>query len=242
MKFFFALGLLALLIPGGYSACKSLEEIDECAYQVSFLENRDLKVPTSDGEVIELCGKAKGGLTCIKDQATECMKGPLKAITLKVLNDLDKHLNTHCDSQPHRAEFLSHISCFTDANKAEAVRLCSDKHMVMMEKVYGFAPADRVGGGCCTAHGFKECIIGKVTELCSGETGDYFNDMIAEVAEESVNMICADYINLDQCKSKYGKWGELESVLNSNDVKSLRQHHFKTVIPLIIKMMRQARK
>src|SRR6218665_2548084 len=139
--FHLCLGLIALsLIPGGYSACKSLEELEDCAYQISFLENRDLKVPTNDAEVIALCGKAKTGLTCIKDHATTCMKGPLKAVTMKVLNDLDKHLNTHCDSKPHRQEFLSHVSCFTDPAKVEAIRLCSDKHMVMMEKVYEYPP------------------------------------------------------------------------------------------------------
>ena len=94
---------------------------------------------------------------------------------------MQNHLNTRCDSPPHRVDFLKHVQCFTDKSKAEAVRLCSDKHLVMMEKVSNMAKDLRMGGACCTAHAFRECVIGKISELCSGESGDYFNDMISEV-------------------------------------------------------------
>ena len=117
----------------------------------------------------------------MKDQAGECMNGPMKAVTTKVLGDLENHLNTRCDSAPHRADFLKHVQCFTDAAKADAIRLCSDKHLVMMEKVSNLPKDLQIGGSCCTAHGLKECVVGKIHELCSGETGDYFNDMISEV-------------------------------------------------------------
>ena len=36
-------------------ACKSMEELDTCAYQISFLEDNNVKVPNNDGEVIAMC-------------------------------------------------------------------------------------------------------------------------------------------------------------------------------------------
>lgn len=105
----------------------------------------------------------------------------MKAITIKVMNDLEGHLNTRCDSPDHRAEFLKHTQCFTDPGKADAIRLCADKHMVMMEKVSNLPKELILGGACCSSHSLRDCAISKITELCSGETGDYFNDMINEV-------------------------------------------------------------
>ena len=117
----------------------------------------------------------------MKDYTGECMNGPTKTLSTKMLGSLEGHLNTRCDSAAHRADFLKHIQCFTDAAKAEAIRMCSDKHLVMMEKVSNLPKDLRVGGSCCTAHGLKQCVIGKIHELCSGESGDYFDDMISEV-------------------------------------------------------------
>ena len=97
------------------------------------------------------------------------------------MGDLEKHLNTRCDSPPHRADFLKHTQCFKDQAKADAIRLCADKHMVMLEKVSSLPKELKLGGACCSAHALRECAIGKITEMCSGETGDYFNDMISEV-------------------------------------------------------------
>lgn len=125
--------------------------------------------------------KAKAGLKCLSDQAKECMKGALKSLTVKVMGDLEKHLNTHCDSPPHRAEFLKHVQCFQDQAKADAIRLCSDKHMVMLEKVSNMPKELKLGGACCSSHALRECILGKITTLCSGESGDYFNELINEV-------------------------------------------------------------
>lgn len=45
-----------MIIPGGWMACKTVEEMDVCAYEISFLENRDQPVPTTDAEVVDLCG------------------------------------------------------------------------------------------------------------------------------------------------------------------------------------------
>jgi len=244
MKYILGLALIATVIPGGWMACKSVEELDNCAYEISFLENRALKVPSNDGEVQTMCGKAKGGIKCLKDQAQECMQGPMKSVTIKVMGDLENHLNTRCDSPPHRADFLKHVQCFTDDAKAEAIRLCSDKHMVMMEKVSNMNKDLRLGGSCCTAHAMRECIVGKVNELCSGETGDYFNDMIQEVTEENIQIVCNEYGSLEQCDSKYdaAAWGQLKAIMASSDVSAMRNHKYKTVIPIIIKMMKETRR
>lgn len=186
--------------------------------------------------------KAKAGVTCLKDQANECMNGPMKSVTIKILGDLSNHLNTRCDSAPHRADFLKHVACFTDKAKADAVRLCSDKHLVMMEKVSVMPKENRLGGGCCSAIALKDCVVGKISELCSGETGEYFNDMIQEVAEENMQIVCNEYGSMSACTSKYPAWGELQAIQDSTDVSSLMSHKYKTVIPIIIKMMKEAKR
>ena len=120
----------------------------------------------------------------MKDEANSCSKGTIKAVATKVMNDLEHHMTVRCDSPAHRADFLKHIQCFTDPSKAAQIRLCSDKHMIMMEKVSGLALPLRLGGACCSSLALRECIIGQISSLCSGESGDYFNDMIQEVVRE----------------------------------------------------------
>lgn len=129
--------------------------------------------------------KAKAGLKCLKDEAESCMKSTLKPMVLKVLGDAEKHLNTHCDNPGHRAEFLKHVQCFKDPAKADAVRKCGQKHVAMLEKVATLPMNLRIGGGCCTAHSFKDCALEQITKLCSGETGEYFNDLVAEAVSST---------------------------------------------------------
>ena len=126
------------------------------------------------------------------DHARECAKGALKSITIKVMNDLENHLHTRCDNPAERAEFLKHVGCFSDSSKADPIRLCADKHMVMMEKVSNFPKPLRLGGACCSSHALRECAINHITNLCSGETGDYFNDMISDIVS---NIIFIDKID-----------------------------------------------
>ena len=47
--------VMMLIIFDIVFACKTKSEIDECAYLTNFLENRDMKTPTNDAEVIEMC-------------------------------------------------------------------------------------------------------------------------------------------------------------------------------------------
>lgn len=119
------------------------------------------------------------------------------------MGDLEKHLNTRCDSPPHRADFLKHTQCFKDQAKADAIRLCADKHMVMLEKVSSLPKELKLGGACCSAHALRECAIGKITEMCSGETGDYFNDMISEVV-----CFSSSWLLLIPSHLSFTGWGE----------------------------------
>lgn len=50
-----SIAVIAAVLPGFWCACKTIEELDQCAYEISFLANRDIKVPTNDGEVIGMC-------------------------------------------------------------------------------------------------------------------------------------------------------------------------------------------
>lgn len=47
--------VVSLLIPGIWSICKTIEELDQCAYQLSFLENREIPVPYNEADVLQSC-------------------------------------------------------------------------------------------------------------------------------------------------------------------------------------------
>lgn len=49
------IAVIAAVLPGFWCACKTIEELDQCAYEISFLANRNLKIPTNDGEVVGMC-------------------------------------------------------------------------------------------------------------------------------------------------------------------------------------------
>lgn len=59
-----------------------------------------------------------------------------------------------------------------------------------------------------------------------------------------MQVVCNEYINLDQCNSKYdpASWGQLKAIADSHDVSALKSHKYKTVIPVIIKMMKEAKR
>lgn len=230
--------IFCIVVPGSWS-CKSIEELDECAYRISFLANRDMKVPSNDEETVHMCDNAKVSLKCISDEAKECSKGAAKAIFTKVMNDLEKHLHTRCDKAEDRAEFLKHVQCFQDPEKADALRLCSDKHMIMMEKVSQLPKELRLGGSCCSSHGFRECVMEKMNSFCPGESADYFENLISEVSEENLELVCKDFSSYEQCDSKYDHdtWHELKSILESDDQALAHEHHYKTILPIIMHMM-----
>ncbi|UXI14490.1 putative ATP-dependent RNA helicase DDX46-like [Sarcoptes scabiei] len=220
--------------------CKTVEELDQCAYEINFLANRNIQVPSDDDGAIKMCDKAKEGLKCLTDYAKECSKGPVRAVATKLSNDLEKHLHARCDDPGQRGELLKHIQCFKDQSKADAIRLCSDKHMVMMEKVSNLPKPLRVGGACCSSHSFHECVIGHITKLCSGETGDYFSDMVDDVAEENIDLICKEFTNLDRCDAKFDPavWTELKGIMASEDPVNVDRHKYKTLVPIIMKMIK----
>lgn len=94
---------------------------------------------------------------------------------------MENHLHLRCDNEKERAEFLKHVQCFSDKAKADAIRLCADKHMVMMEKVVDFPKELRLGGSCCSSHALRECVMNHINNLCPGETGEYFDELIRDV-------------------------------------------------------------
>lgn len=243
MKYILSLATVLVFVPG-YWACKTVEELDQCAYEISFLSNRGLVVPSDDAGVVDLCNKAKAGLKCLADHARDCAKGAMKSLTIKVMNDLERHLHTRCDNPDERAEFLKHVQCFHDQSKIDSVRLCADKHMVMLEKVSNLPKPLRLGGACCSSHSLRDCAINKITSLCSGETGDYFNEMIGEIAEENIELVCKEYSDTDRCAAKYdpATWAELKAIMDSEDPAMADKHKYKTVVPLIVKMLKEARK
>ena len=59
-----------------------------------------------------------------------------------------------------------------------------------------------------------------------------------------MQVICSEYLNLDQCNSKFdaAAWGDLKAVMASNDPNMAKSHKYKTVVPIIIKMMKEAKK
>ena len=122
----------------------------------------------------------KSGLKCLKDEATHCMKGPMQAATLMIMNDQEANVNEHCDSPQHRSDFLQHIQCFQDVSKADAVRLCVDRHLTMMELIATKPKETWHGTVCCANTAMNNCIIDTITKQCSGDTGAYFSDMIQE--------------------------------------------------------------
>ena len=125
--------------------------------------------------------KAKIGQKCLKEDVNACVRGLFKGALLSYLKGLEDHLINRCDLPDNRAEFLRHVACFTDKTKADAIRFCGEKYVATIEKISTLAPELRHPGVCCSVVMMRQCTIDQIKTQCSGETGEYFNDMIDEM-------------------------------------------------------------
>ena len=57
-------------------------------------------------------------------------------------------------------------------------------------------------------------------------------------------MVCKEYSSLEKCDAKYdpATWGDLKAIMASEDAGMTGQHQYKTIVPIIVKMLKEARK
>lgn len=212
--------------------------MDQCAYQLSFLENREIPVPYNEADVLQSCKQSQSGIKCLRSHTEECMTGMIKNIFLNAIVTLEKHINNRCDSKPHRDEFIKHVTCFHDPAKAEAIRLCTDRYLVIMEKTSELDPAYQLGGACCSVQAMHDCAVDKFRSNCNEESGDYFEELLGEVNEGNNQTVCAQFNSIRACDSNYDSkiWSQFKSIMASNDPLIIKAHRYKSVIPPVIKM------
>ncbi|KAH7644187.1 hypothetical protein HUG17_6549 [Dermatophagoides farinae] len=239
MKYITILAIIISLLKVGWS-CRTIEELDECAYSFDIISNPSIPIPTNDQEVQTLCSNTQSGLKCLNDEAKECAKGSIKAILVKVITDLTDGINHRCADPGERTEFARHIQCFHDDTKAAPIRNCVNRHIAMMERVSTIDKSLRLGGGCCGSHYFRKCIIDTIQAGCGGDSADYFNEMIEAAVGQNMELMCKELSDIGKCDAKYDQttWTELKAIMDSNE--PIGEHQYKTLIPIIIKMLKEA--
>ncbi|KAI2808181.1 hypothetical protein BLOT_006123 [Blomia tropicalis] len=213
--------------------CKTVDELDACAYKSAFLVNRNIPMPKTTEQ---LQRNARESLGCMKDFSNTCVIGTPKMYLSKIYNAANKSLEDHCTNEDRSKEFLETLSCLDTDEKVERVRKCSDKHILMLEKAVDVEIGQRAGPMCCTFEAYKNCILDTVKEVCSEEDANYFLSIIMEYADELVTVTCQRFSSLDKCASNLNSefWGAIKPII---DAAEPGPHNYKTSIPIMYRMI-----
>lgn len=80
----------------------------------------------------------------------KCVTGPPKLLLKKIYGTVKRGLDERCDNENKASEFVENVKCLDTEEKVEAVRMCSDKHIKLLEKVVELEFGQRTGPLCCS--------------------------------------------------------------------------------------------
>ncbi|CAG2112568.1 unnamed protein product, partial [Medioppia subpectinata] len=194
-----------------FSGC-DLSEGDACGMKGSFFGNRNVLIPTSEAEMDTHCSTIRDSIKCLQDFTNNCLKGFVQAAIKMAVGNADKHLMKRCDNPDDRKEFLKHVSCLKDKQKMEPMHICAEKNAVMMETLMNVDLADRIPAGCCIFHSFQDCIRQNMKTQCGDDAKDYWDEVINEIAEDSVSYTCSNFESVAKCDKELNPtvWSDLK--------------------------------
>lgn len=104
-----------------------------------------------------------------------------------ILTKGENHLKGRCNDNKQKEIFLKNIACLSPRSKVEPIDECSDKGIIMLEKLRDIPKDKRLGGICCTMHFIRECAAQKISAICGQETVEYFEGILEEVVSTNPN-------------------------------------------------------
>lgn len=93
---------------------------------------------------------ARESLGCVTNFSEKCVTGPPKLLLKKIYGTVKRGLDERCDNENKASEFVENVKCLNTEEKIEAVRMCSDKHIKLLEKVVELEFGQRTGPLCCS--------------------------------------------------------------------------------------------
>ena len=123
---------------------------------------------------------ATDSLNCLNEFNENCITGPPQILLRKVYDKVNNGLDGRCNDKEKSAEFIDNIKCLDTEQKVETVRMCSDKHIKLLELVSKLDFARRFGPTCCAFQAFKTCSLDSMRTVCGEEEANFFESLLLE--------------------------------------------------------------
>lgn len=123
---------------------------------------------------------AQESVSCLNDFNENCVTGPPQMFLRKIYSTVKKGLDERCTDGDKAAEFVENLKCLDTDQKAETVRMCSDKHIKLLEKVAELEFGARTGPLCCAFQAYKSCSMDAITGVCGESQANYFQSILME--------------------------------------------------------------
>ena len=115
----------------------------------------------------------------------------LQIFLSKIYSNVRKGLDERCTDTDKANEFVDNLKCLDTDDKVEAVRTCSDKHVLLLEKVSNIGDMlQRTGPLCCAFQAYKKCTIDTVSKVCGTDQANYFLSIIMEYVSKQSSRTC----------------------------------------------------
>lgn len=123
---------------------------------------------------------AHSSIDCLSEFNENCVVGPPQILLRKVYSTVREGLNERCNDDDKAYEFVENLRCLDTEEKIEAVRMCSDKHVKLLEKVGELDFGRRTGPMCCAFQAYKQCAMERINEVCPPDQANYFQSILME--------------------------------------------------------------
>lgn len=176
---------------------------------------------------------------CLISMNDKCVTGPPQLFMKKLFGSIKQSISDRCDDPENLQEFLDNLQCLDTDAKVEAVRKCSDKHIVILEAVSNFKPEARSGALCCAFQGHQDCLEKVVREQCGDSQANYFKSLVAENADEIAFRQCDNFNTLAKCGSNLpaDQWTTLSPLFDADPADARFKHSYKSPVPILVKML-----
>lgn len=123
---------------------------------------------------------AHSSIDCLSDFNENCVLGPPQILLRKIYKTVKEGLNERCNEDDKAHEFVENLRCLDTEEKIEAIRVCSDKHVKLLEKVGELDFGRRTGPMCCAFQAYKQCAMDSIKDACPPDQANYFQSILME--------------------------------------------------------------
>ncbi|KAH9403293.1 hypothetical protein TYRP_015176 [Tyrophagus putrescentiae] len=185
---------------------EALKKADLCGEKLFFVGKNARTFPTTEPDTEKYCTNTQNLVHCVKRYTDRCSRNELqKNLANVMLYTVRSHHKAVCGSRSKRGQMVTMSRCANSIRRKSTS--CMDKMLVEFGQAMGLKESNnRVPYACCAFHKMRTCILRAAEragrEVCSEKATDIFEQYIASMAGNTLQLMCNDYDSeSDRCEA-----------------------------------------